>query len=324
MSIVAARRYVSGRVEEAPVAIDGELRVALLPGAFDWIGLAHPTPAEIGQVARQFGLHPLAVEDALNPNQTPKIEPYGAYLFVIARTAALEADDTISYGQSAFFLGIDFLVTVRQGSTRAHVDLRHNLEANPERLSEGPDFVLHSVLDFIVDGYLPIIEELETALQRIEEAAIDRFPDQATIRRVFRLRRQLRRFERIVGPMREVCERLTHTDLPAVDATARIWFRDVLDHVRRTLARVGGLKETLASVVETASLLEQHRQGTMTRQLASWAAILAVPTAIAGIYGMNFDYLPELHWRYGYFVVLGAIGTICFGLWLRFKSIGWL
>ena len=324
MSIVAARRYVSGRVEEAPVAIDGELRVALPPGAFDWIGLAHPTPAEIGQVARQFGLHPLAVEDALNPNQTPKIEPYGAYLFVIARTAALEADDTISYGQSAFFLGIDFLVTVRQGSTRAHVNLRQNLEANPERLSEGPDFVLHSVLDFIVDGYLPIIEELETALQRIEEAAIDRFPDQATIRRVFRLRRQLRRFERIVGPMREVCERLTHTDLPAVDATARIWFRDVLDHVRRTLARVNGLKETLASVVETASLLEQHRQGTMTRQLASWAAILAVPTAIAGIYGMNFDYLPELHWRYGYYAVLGAIGTICLGLWLRFKSIGWL
>lgn len=324
MSIVAARRYVSGRVQEAPVTIDGELRVALPPGSFDWIGLAQPTPDEIGRVARQFGLHPLAVEDALNPNQTPKIEPYGAYLFVIARTAALEADDTISYGQSAFFLGIDFLVTVRQGSTRAHVNLRNNLEANPERLSEGPDFVLHSVLDFIVDGYLPIIEELETALQRIEEAAIDRFPDQATIRRVFRLRRQLRRFERIVGPMREVCERLTHTDLPAVDATARIWFRDVLDHVRRTLARVNGLKETLASVVETASLLEQHRQGTMTRQLASWAAILAVPTAIAGIYGMNFEHMPELDWEYGYFLIVGVMATICLTLYFKFKRSGWL
>ena len=324
MPIVAARRYVAGQVQPAPVTIDGTPRAPLERGTFDWIGLAQPTAQEIGQVAAQFGLHPLAVEDALNPNHPPKIEPYGAQLFVIARTAALGADDTISYGQTAFFLGCDFLVTVRQGSTRAHVELRHSLEAHPERLSEGPDFVLHSVLDFIVDGYLPIIEELENALQRIEEAAIDRFPDQATIRRIFRLRRQLRRFEHIIGPMREVCERLALTELPAVDASARVWFRDVLDHVRRTLARVTGLKETLASVVETASLLEQHRQGTMTRQLASWAAILAVPTAIAGIYGMNFDYLPELHWRYGYYAVLAAIAAICAGLWLRFKAIGWL
>lgn len=324
MTIVAARRYVSGQVQDAPVTIDGEPRAALPSGSFDWIGLAQPTPDEIGRVARAFALHPLAVEDALNANQAPKVEPYGAQLFVVARTAALGGDETISYGQTAFFLGCDFLVTVRQGSARAHVELRNALQLQPERLAEGPDFVLHSVLDFIVDGYLPIIEELETALQRIEEAAIDRFPDQATIRRVFRLRRQLRRFERIVGPMREVCERLVLTDLPAVDPSARIWFRDVLDHVNRTMARVAGLKETLVSVVETASLLEQHRQGTMTRQLASWAAILAVPTAIAGIYGMNFDYLPELHWRYGYFAVLGGIGVICMGLWLRFKAIGWL
>ncbi len=324
MTIVAARRYVLGKVEEAPVILDGEPRKALPPGSFDWIGLTQPSPDEIATVAREFGLHPLAVEDALNSTQAPKVEPYGGQLFVVARTAALGIDETISYGQTAFFLGCDFLVTVRQGSARAHVDLRNALESHPERLAEGPDFVLHSVLDFIVDGYLPIIEELETALQRIEEAAIDSFPERATIRRIFRLRRQLRRFEQIVGPMREVCERLALTELPAVDPSARIWFRDVLDHVRRTLARVAGLKETLASVVETASLLEQHRQGTMTRQLASWAAILAVPTAIAGIYGMNFDYLPELHWRYGYYAVLGAIGIICTGLWLRFKAIGWL
>ena len=324
MPIVAARRYVAGQVQPAPVTIDGTPRVPLERGTVDWIGLAQPTAQEIGQVAAQFGLHPLAVEDALNPNHPPKIEMYGAQLFVVARTAALGGGDTISYGQTALFLGGDFLVTVRQGSTRAHVALREKLEALPERLSEGPDFVLHAVLDFVVDGFAPIIEEFETALQEIEERAIDEFPDRATIRRVFRLRRQLRRFERIVGPMEEVCERLALTELALVDASARIWFRDVLDHVRRALARVHGRKETLASVVETAGLLEQHRQGTMTRQLASWAAILAVPTAIAGIYGMNFEYLPELQWRYGYYAVLGLIATICGGLWLRFKSIGWL
>ena len=114
------------------------------------------------------------------------------------------------------------------------------------------------------------------------------------------------------------------TDLPSIDASAHVWFRDVLDHVRRTMVRLQGLKETLASIVETASLLEQHRQGEMTRKLAAWAAILAVPTAIAGIYGMNFDHMPELRWAYGYYLVVGLIGTICAGLWLRFRKMGWL
>jgi magnesium transporter len=323
MTIVAARRYTAGHADPEPLAVDGGPRNAPDAGGFDWIGLAEPTPDEMARAGRQFGLHPLAVEDALNPNHPPKIEPYGAQLFVVARTAAL-AGETITYGQTAMFLGRDFLVTVRQGSARAHLELRRQLEANPERLCEGPDFVLHGVLDFIVDGYQPVIDGLESAVQEIEEAAIDAFPDGATIRRIFRLRRELRRFERTVGPMVEVCERLAGTELPAVDPSARVWFRDVLDHVRRTLARVGGLRDTLTSVVETASLLEQHRQGTMTRQLAAWAAILAVPTAIAGIYGMNFKFMPELNWHYGYFAVLGVIAAVCAGLWLRFRRLGWL
>jgi len=179
-------------------------------------------------------------------------------------------------------------------------------------------------MDFVVDGYVPILEKLESGVTAIEERAIDSFPDPSTIRRIFRLRRQFRRFMRIIGPMEEVCERLTHTELPVIDPSARIWFRDVQDHVRRSLARMNGLRDTLASIVETASLLEQHRQGDMTRQLAAWAAILAVPTAIAGIYGMNFDYMPELHSRWGYPAVLGVIAAICGGLWLRFRRIGWL
>ncbi len=275
-------------------------------------------------VQRQFCLHALAVEDALNPTQMPKVETYGRQLFIVARTAAMDDSETIAYGQTAIFLGPDFIVTVRFGSTRAHVSLRERLEANAERLSEGPDFVAHAILDFIVDGYQPIMEKLETTVQTMEERAIDTFPEPATLRRIFRLRRQLRRFQRIIGPMEEVCERLATTELPAIDGSAQIWFRDVLDHVRRTMTRQSALRETLASIVETASLLEQHRQGEMTRSLAAWAAILAVPTAIAGIYGMNFDFMPETHWRYGYAGVWGVIVTICSGLWLRFRQIGWL
>ncbi len=324
MTIVAARRYEHGQPLPQPLAIDGTPGTALPAHSFDWVGLSEPSAAEMDLVRRQFGLHPLAVEDALNPTQLPKVEVYGRTLFVIVRTAALGAGEVITYGQTAVFLGPDYVVSVRYGSDRSHHDLRRTLEANSERLTEGPDYVLHAILDFVVDGYLPIMERLEVAMQEMEESAIDVFPSPDTIRRIFRLRRQLRRFQRIIGPMEEVCERLATTDLPSVDPAARVWFRDVLDHMRRALTRLTGLKETLASIVETASLLEQHRQGDMTRQLAAWAAILAVPTAIAGIYGMNFAFMPELQWKYGYFVVVGAMLLICTGLWLRFRKLGWV
>jgi magnesium transporter len=324
MTIVAARRYQAGQIAVQDLPIDGVGGAPPEQGEFDWIGVAAPDLAEMELLQRQYCLHPLAVEDALTATQIPKVEIYGDALFIVARTAALDGDDTISYGQTSLFLSRGYLVSVRIGSERAHVDLRRRLELGSDRLAEGPDYVAHAILDYIVDGYTPIIDSFEDAVQRIEERAIDTFPEPATIRRIFRLRRQLRRFERLCGPMEAVCERLSLTDYPMVDAGAKVWFRDVLDHMRRAMARVQGLRETLDTVVETASFLEQHRQGAMTRQLAAWAAILAVPTAIAGIYGMNFDIMPELRWRYGYFMVLGLIGLICGGLWLRFRRIDWL
>lgn len=324
MSLIAARRYVHGTAHDETLVLDGTPVLELPPHCFDWIGLCEPSAAEMELARQQYGLHPLAVEDALNPRQLPKVDVYGKTLFIVARTADLLIGEDIAYGQTALFLGPGYLISVRFGSTRAHSTLRKDLESNADRLAEGPDYVLHAVLDFIVDGYLPLLDGLDTIAQEMEEAAIDVFPEQSVIRRIFRLRRQLRRFERVIGPMEEMVERLVIADLPCIDAGARIWFRDVLDHVRRAMARMRSLKETLAAIVETASLLEQHRQGEMTRSLAAWAAILAVPTAIAGIYGMNFEYLPELQWRYGYFMVWGVIIGICGGLWLRFRSIGWL
>jgi magnesium transporter len=324
MPVVAARRYTSGMCSQQELAIDGDPRAPLPEGSFDWAGIAEPTPEEMELLRIQFGLHPLAVEDALNANQLPKAEVYGKQLFIIARTAEILEGEKIDYGQTAIFLGRDFIVSVRIGSTRAHLTLRDKLEHDTEHLAEGPDYVAHAILDFIVDGYQPIMDRLEQVVQAIEERTIEAFPEPSTIRRIFRLRRQLRRFERLIGPMEAVCDRLVQHPLDMVDPEARVWFRDVLDHCERTMARSRGLKDTLASIVETASLLEQHRQGEMTRQLAAWAAILAVPTAIAGVYGMNFDFMPELRWHYGYVMVLGAMAAICGGLWLRFKRIGWL
>jgi len=321
MTIVAARRYRDGKL------VDPDLPRDCAPpdkSEFDWIGLVEPTAEEMAHFSAKYGLHPLAIEDSLTHPQAAKAESYGSQLFVIARTAAPAAGDKIAYGQTAIFLGKGFIVTVRQGSTRAHVDLRKELEAREERLAEGPDFVLHAVLDFIVDGYDPLLDGIEETVAELEEGALGGFPDQARIRRIFRLRHELRRFEAIAGQMEEVASKLTTSEQPAIDPRARVWFRDVFDHAHRAKTRARGLNETLGYILEVAGLLEQSRQGSITRQLAAWAAILAVPTAIAGIYGMNFAYLPELTWHYGYFIVLGAMLAICTGLFIRFRRIGWL
>ena len=321
MTIVAARRYRNGQVVERALPAG-----AAAPGAaeFDWLGLVDPTAEEMALVQARYELHPLAVEDAQSQRNAAKAEAYGSQLFVVARTAALGEGDKIAYGQTALFLGRNFLITVRHGSTRAHLALREQLEAVPERLAEGPDFVLHAVLDFIVDGYAPMLDRLEEVVGDIEDHAIARFPDHARIRRVFRLRRELRRFEDVAGRMEEVAAKLAETEQTCIDKRARPYFRDVLDHTRRAVTRARWLNDTLGTMIEVAGLLEQSRQGAITRQLAAWAAILAVPTAVAGIYGMNFEFMPELHWRYGYYVVIGAIALACVLLFVRFRRIGWL
>lgn len=323
MTVVTARRYRAGKPVEDFV-LDGEPRHTLAVGTFDWIGLTDPTARELELARLQFGLHPLAIEDALTANQPPKLEPYGEQLFIIVRTAEIHEGERIDFGQTSLFVARDFIVSVRLGSARSHSSLRAKLEHKPDHLGHGPDFVAHAILDFIVDGYFPILDRFEEAVHQMEERAVDRFPEPSAIRRMFRLRRQLRRFVATVEPMVEVCHKLVVERLPAIDQETHFWFRDVFDHVRRAVARARSLNETLATIVEMASLLEQHRQGDMTRKLASWAAILAVPTAIAGVYGMNFRYMPELEWHYGYFAILGVIAAVCTGLWLRFKTIGWL
>lgn len=321
MSVVAAFVYRDGqRVREAALTEKG---LALKPGEFVWIGLLEPDEAELRLLQRHFHLHPLAVEDALSAHQLPKVEIYGHELFVVARTAEL-VDDHIAYGETHVFMGRHYIVTVRHGSARAHTQLRAHMEAAPGLLRHGPDYILHAVLDFIVDGYLPIVEGIEEEVLEMERSALDAFLSRADIRRLFMLRRELLRFRRILGPMDEVAGRLEHLDTPCIDAEVRPYFRDVADHVRRVASRLEGLGDVLASVFEVSNLLEQQRQGVITRKLAAWAAILAVPTAIAGVYGMNFEHMPELKWTFGYPLAVGVMAAICLTLYWRFKKSGWL
>ncbi len=321
MTVVASYVYRDGqRVREAPLTPEG---LALEPGEFVWVGLHDPTDAEIDVLVERFKLHPLAVEDALAAHQMPKVEVYGRELFVVARTA-LKIDDRITYGETHVFVGDDHVVSIRHGSARAHNLLRAQLEASPLQLKKGPDFVLHGILDFIVDAYAPIVDDAEDSVLEMEQRTLDAFLSRVEIRRLFTLRRELLKFRRILGPMEEVLGRLQSLDMPCIDPDVRPYFRDVSDHVRRVNSRLGGLNDILSSVFEVANLLEQQRQGLITRKLAAWAAILAVPTAIAGIYGMNFEHMPELRWEYGYYAVLGVIAAICAALYVTFKRTKWL
>lgn len=322
MTVIAAYLYRDGRRVRA-VEITEKIVCARDRSEFIWIGIADPAEAELQALREVYDLHPLAIEDALKADQLPKVDIYGDQLFVVARTARAE-EGGIAYGETGIFVGRDHIISVRHGSARAHLELRRHLEALPEQLAQGVDYVLHAILDFIVDGYLPIIEGIEEEVAAMERRTIDSFLGRDEITRIFHLRRELIRFQRILGPMHEVAGKFAKVPLPCVDKEARPYFNDVRDHVKRVQTMVDDLREVLTTVFEFSNLLEQQRTGVITRQLAAWAAILAVPTAIAGIYGMNFDNMPELHTRYGYFVVLGVIAVVCAILYRQFKRAKWL
>jgi len=322
MTLVAATLYCDGkRVRD--VSLDEHIEFAGDRSGFVWIGLFEPSEDELEAVAARYGLHPLAVEDALMAHQLPKVDVYGDQLFVVARTARLEGTE-IEYGETGIFVGPNHIISVRHGSARAHTELRKHVEASPLMLAHGVDYVLHAILDFVVDGYFPIVDAIEEDVLDIEHSTLDAAPDRAQLLRLFALRRTLSRFQRILGPMGEVAAKFERLDMPCIDAVTRPYFSDVADHVRRVRTAVDGLRDSLTQVFEVSSLFEQQRQGVITRQLAAWAAILAVPTAIAGVYGMNFDFMPELRWHYGYFIVVGVMAMVCGGLYLRFKRAGWL
>lgn len=321
MSVIAAYLYREGQnvtevtLDTPPPPPDSD--------DFVWIGLFEPTEDELRTLQAAFRLHPLAIEDALRAHEQPKVEVFGDQIFVIARTAQREPD-RIAYGETAIFVGRNHIITVRHGSARAHTDLRAQLEAAPTLLRHGVDYVLHAILNFIVDGYEPIIGEIEEEVLLMEKRTIDAQLSRDEIIRLFSLRRQMIRFQRALGPMTEVVSRLTHLETPCLDAQVSPYFRDVLDHLRRTQSMAENLREILTSVFEVSNLLEQQRQVVITRQLAAWAAMLAMPTAIAGIYGMNFKNMPELDTRYGYFAVLALIFVVCLGLYMRFRRANWL
>jgi len=320
--VVAAGAYVDGR-RVANIAISEASSWRAKPGHVVWIGLHEPDMALLGAVQKQFDLHELAIEDANNAHQRPKIEQYGEALFIVARTAQL-IEGRIAFGETHIFIGDGYLVTVRHGASTSYTAVRERCESCPRALARGEDYILYAILDFIVDNYSPVLESIHEEVEEIEDYVLSNAITKAQIERLYMLRRDLLRLRNAIGPLVEVCRRLEHDELSMVRPAMQTLFRDVTDHVRNIQERIDSMREVLAFAFEASLLVGQAQETAVSKKLASWLAILAVPTAVAGIYGMNFKYIPELQLEYGYFIVMGLMALACLGLFWRFRRVGWL
>jgi magnesium transporter len=320
--LVAATVYVDGqRLRDIPLEEAGAW--SRKAGHVVWIGLYEPSTALLHRLQAQLNLHDLAIEDASKAHQHPKIERYGDALFVVARTAQV-IDDKIVFGETHIFVGKGYVVSVRHGPSTSYATVRQRVESCPTSLARGEDYILYSILDFIVDNYAPVVETVQNEVEALEDGLLSKALPESAINRLYTLRRELLKLRRAVAPLVDVCNRLEHADEVLIEPQMQPFFRDVGDHIRRVQEDIDALREVLAFAFEASLMAGQAQQNAITRKLAAWAAILAVPTAVAGIYGMNFQNMPELQWKYGYYLVIGVIAALCSWLYFRFKHFGWL
>ncbi|MGW6604310.1 magnesium and cobalt transport protein CorA [Streptomyces sp. NPDC055036] len=328
-AVVDCAVYRDGRrVTENPCVTPHEAMLRVREGGgFAWIGLHEPTEEEFAGIAAEFGLHPLAVEDAVHAHQRPKLERYDDTLFTVFKTihyvehAELTAtSEVVDTGEVMCFTGRDFVITVRHGGQGSLRALRHRLESDAELLTKGPSAVLHSIADHVVDGYVAVAAAVQ---DDIDEVEIDVFsapakgsPRGSDAGRIYQLKREVLEFKRAVSPLLRPME--------LVDPDIQKYFRDVADHLARVHEQVIGFDELLNSILQANLAQATVAQNEDMRKITSWAAIIAVPTAVCGVYGMNFDHMPELGWKYGYPMVLAAIATICVTIHRTLKRNGWL
>ena len=297
-------------------------------GQFIWLGLYEPSLKTIAKVQNAFDLHELAIEDAFADHQRAKVENYdNDTIFVVIRTAKLE-DNVIRYGTTAIFMGKNYLITIRNGPSNPYTPVRDHCNRRPEKLRMGPIFVLHAILDFIVDNYMPVTDRLGSYLREQERNIFTYEFNKETLKNLYELKSQLVHMRAVILPVQDICSFfINHKKSDLVSSfsqAAKPYFRDVNDHLLHSLDAINGLNEMLSVVMNTYLAMVNMGQNEVVRKLAAWAGILAVPTAIAGIYGMNFDFMPELHWKYSYLIIMLFIGSLCSYLYYNFKRLGWL
>jgi magnesium transporter len=329
--------YVDGRRTAEPRSLRETCEVRRERGGVAWIGIYKPTEEEFESVAEEFGLHPLAVEDAIEAHQRPKLERYGQTLFVVLRPAHyLDESETVEFGEIHVFVGEDFVVTVRHGEVPALDEVRRRLEDEPDLLRRGPAAVLYAIMDRVVDDYGPVVDGLENDIGEIEAEV---FGGTASVsRRIYELSREVIEFQKATRPLAGALERLLEDEELEVDDEVRKYLRDVQDHALQVVERVDGFRELLSDILNVnltlVSLAQNEEVKNLTevsidqneevKKISAWAAILFAPTLVGTVYGMNFDYMPELHWFIGYPVALLLMVLVSLTLYLVFKHRGWL
>ena len=322
--IVDCALYETGVRKGGRVPMEVALDAAREVGdGFVWIGLHEPTAAEFAEVARRFGLHPLAVEDAVHAHQRPKLEVYGDIVFVVLKTVRyVDSTEVVDIGELMLFLGAKFVVAVRHGSASPLTEVRRSLEANPELLRAGPSAVLYAVADHVVDDYSLVVEQIAEDIDEIESAVFSS-PENVT-ERLYKLKREVLEFRRAVRPLTRPLERITHGEIRLLDPRTIDYFRDVHDHLLKAAEQVDSFDELLSGALSANLAQIQMRDNEDMRKITAWVAILAANTLVAGVYGMNFEVMPELTWSLGYPMALALMLVISVVLYRGFKRNHWL
>ena len=290
---------------------------------FVWIGLADPQPEELLAVAKRFDLPPLAVEDAMQAHQRPKIDDYDDGFFLVLHSARyIDETEVVEFGEVHVFSGADYVVVVRQGATNDLRSARERLEERPELVRLGPGSAVWAVMDKVVDDYVPVVEGLENDIEEVEAAVFQEVGDQT--RRIYLLRRELTRFYRAVHPLLLALDVLESRTRELVPAALRDHLRDVEDHVHRVEEEVNTMRDVLSSIFQANLAVISVEQNDVVRKISGWAAIIAVPTFMASIWGMNFRHMPELGWRFGYPLAVLAMLAVGFALYRGLRRAGWL
>jgi magnesium transporter len=323
--IVDCAIYEAGKRLDGKVDLEHAYDERGKDDTFVWIGLYEPTAEEFDSLRREFDLHPLAVEDAIESHQRPKLEVYGDMLLLVLKTARyVDPTEVIELGELLIFLGHDYVITVRHGEASELGPVRETLESDPDRLRHGPGAVLHAILDRVVDDYAPAIEGLQEDIDQVEGELFTEARSSNPGERIYRLLREVLAFRRATAPLVDPIEKLAAGHFEQVTEEIRDYFRDVNDHLIRARDLLDGMHDLLTSSLQANLAQVGIRQNEDIRRISAWVAIIAVPTALAGIYGMNFENMPELDWSYGYPAVLLLMLVICTSLYLYFRRAGWL
>ncbi len=315
--------YTNGRRMGKDIGIEQISEALARDNTFVWLGLREPNGALLDKIQEEFGLHELAIEDTRSAHQRPKLEEYGDSLFLVVQTAQFYRN-SVQFGETHVFVGPRFIVTVRHGTPLSFSKVRERCENMPESLAKGPGFALYALIDFIVDNYMPVVDSLQERFERLEEDVFKHRFNQQTLEKLYDLKHELLLLRGATTPLLDICNELMRFHGNIIGQDIQFYYRDISDHVKRINQAIDGMREMLTAAMHVYLAMVTVGQNEIVKRLAGWGAILAFPTMVFSLYGMNFKTMPELDWPYSYPTVLGVLALACALLYGKLKKAGWL